>query len=360
MIPEGMRDVLPAEARELHALEELMRMRFAAFGYHEVRTPVIEFAETLEQADDDVIAGGYRVFDEQGRVLMLRTDMTLPIARLVARRFDDKPLPLRLCYFGSSFRTTTASRVQSGEFLQAGCELIGVGGAEADAEIVALVCDALATCGLREYKVSIGTVAFHKALVASLRLPEDQAEAALEALADRDYALLESIVGNADVDADAQRALQKALQLGNGEQALSQARRLASSAGMEDAVDHLVRVRDLVHDYGFRDVVQLDFGLYPAISYYTGLIFEAYASGVGLPLVSGGRYDELLAAFGFDTPGIGFAVALDRLDVALEDARVSLSRPAPLLSYAGGLEDPEFVTELRRAGWNVAALPNKQ
>jgi ATP phosphoribosyltransferase regulatory subunit len=357
MIPEGMRDVLPAEAAELHALEELLRARFAAFGYREVRTPVIEFVETLEQADDDVIAGGYRAFDEQGRVLMLRTDMTVPVARLAATRFDDKPLPLRFSYVGSSFRTMTASRSQNGEFLQAGCELIGAAGPQADAEVVALVCDVLAATGLKEYRVTIGTVAFHKAMMESLRLPPDQAEAALEALADRDYALLESIVGNADVDEEAQRALQQALQLGGDEDALRQARKLASSAGMEHAVDHLVRVRDLVEDYGFREVVQLDFGLYPALSFYTGLILEAYAPGVGLPVATGGRYDRLLGAFEFDAPGIGFALALDRLNVALEEAHIVLPTQAAALSFVGGLDDPALAAELRRAGWNVVALP---
>jgi len=358
MIPEGMRDVLPAEAAELHALEELLRARFVAYGYREVRTPVIEFVETLEAAADDAIAGGYRAFDEQGRVLMLRTDMTVPVARLAATRFEDKPLPLRFSYVGSSFRTMTASRAQNGEFLQAGCELIGAGGPQADAEVVALVCDVLAATGLKEYQVSIGTVAFHKALMESLRLPPDQAEAALEALADRDYALLESIIGNADVDEEAQRALQKALQLGGDDDALTQARKLASSAGMEHAVDHLVRVRDLVEDYGFEGVVQLDFGLYPGLSYYTGLILEAYAPGVGLPVVTGGRYDRLLGAFEFDVPGIGFAVALDRLNVALEEARVALPSRDRALAFVGGLDDPAFVTELRRHGWDVVALPS--
>jgi ATP phosphoribosyltransferase regulatory subunit len=357
MIPEGMRDVLPAEAAQLHAIEEILRGRFAAYGYLEVRTPALEYAETLEAADDDVIGGGYRVFDDQGHVLMLHTDMTVPLARLAGARFSDRRLPLRFSYIDSAFRPPGASRGLDGQFLQAGCELIGAAGAQADAEVVALLCDVLAATGLRDYTVSLGTVAFRSALVASLRLPPDQAEAALDALAERDYPMLESIVGNAGVDDESRRALQKALDLGGGDAALSQARKLAGSAGMEDAVDHLVRVRELLEDYGCAEHVQLDFGLYPELSYYTGIIVEAFAPGVGLPLAQGGRYDELLAAFEWPAPGVGFAVALDRLNMALEEARVTLPLRARPLSVAGGLEHPDLVTELRRAGLDVVAVP---
>ena len=357
MIPEGMRDVLPAEAAQLHAIEEILRGRFAAYGYPEVRTPSLEYAETLEAADDDVIGGGYRVFDDQGHVLMLRTDMTVPLARLAATRFEDKPLPLRFSYVDSCFRPPGASRGQDGQFLQAGVELIGAAGSQADAEVVALVCEIFSASGLRDYTVSLGTVAFRNALVASLRLPPDQAEAALDALAERDYPLLESIVSNAGVDDDGRRALQKALDLGGGESALSQARKLALGAGMERAVDHLVEMRELLEDYGYADHVQFDFGLYPELTYYTGIIFEAFAPGVGLPIAQGGRYDDLLAALEWPAPAVGFAVAVDRLNMALEEAHVALPVRPPRLSVAGGLERPELVAELRRAGLDVASLP---
>lgn len=357
MIPEGMRDVLPAEAAALHALEELLRARFAAYGYGEVRTPALEFLETLELADDDMVEGGYRVFDEQGRELMLRTDLTVPCARLAATRFRERPLPLRFSYVASAFRSPSASRAQDGEFAQAGVELIGASGPEADAEVVALLCDVLAATGLPEFTVSLGTVAFHTAMVASLRLSPDQEQAVLDALAARDYPLFESIVGNADVDEASRRALQKALDLGGGGEAVHQARKLAGSAGMEDAIDHLVQVRDIVEDYGFRDLVRIDFGLHPGLSYYTGVIVEAYASGTGLPVAQGGRYDNLLASFEWPVPAVGFAIAIDRLGMAMEDARVVLPQRARPLAVAGGLQEPALMAALRKAGLDALAVP---
>ncbi len=356
MIPEGMRDVLPGEYAELHAVEELLRARFAAYGYDEVHTPTLEFAETLERADDDTLSAGYRLFDDQSRELMLRTDMTVPVARLAAARLRDRPLPLRLSYVARSFRPWAPQRGQDGEFLQAGVELIGVRSAVADAECVALLCDALGACGLPSFKVTLGTTRFAEALVGSLGLEDDAREALLEAMADRDYPLLESIVANAGVGDDARRALQRTLELGGTTDSLAQARRLAATDEMEAALDYLVEVRDLVEDAGFEDVVTYDLGLFPELDYYTGVIFEAWAPGAGLPLATGGRYDELLTVFEWEQPAIGFAIAVDRLASALEDAGRLPAAPPRALAFVGGLDEPRRVAELRAAGVAVAPL----
>jgi len=359
MIPEGMRDVLPAEAAELHAIEAVARVRFAAYGYREVRTPALEFAETLELADDDTLRGGYRLFDDGSRELMLRTDMTVPVARLAAARYRERALPLRFFYVGDSYRPWAPRRSQDGQFLQAGVELVGEPSAEADAECVALLCDALQASGLPEYHVTLNTMAFPAALVDTLGLvDEDDREALLKALAGRDYPLLESIAGNAEVGDEALRALRATLALGGTPDSISQARKLATTPAMVAALDRLVEVRDLVAEAGYEDAVTFDFGLFQDLTYYTGVIFEAWAPGVGLPIASGGRYDELAAHFEWDVPGVGLAIALERLRDALAEAD-SLPAPPPApLAFAGGFDEPERVAELRRAGVGVAALPS--
>jgi len=359
MIPEGMRDLLPAEAEALRGLGDIMRRRCAAYGYGEVSTPVLEFAATFEKADDDALLAGYRVFDEQGQALMLRTDMTVPIARLAADRYRDRPLPMRLCYVEDSFRLQAASRGLDGEFTQAGAELIGMASAAADAECVMLLCDCLRATGLPRFRVAVGTVAFHGALVEALGLPDDQEDALMEALAERDYPLLESILNNAGADDDAVQALQRALQLGGGHEALAQARRLVGSAGRA-TVDRLEEVRELVEQAGFEDLVDIDFGLYPEFAYYTGLLVEAYAPGVGLPIAAGGRYDELLAGFDRPAPAVGFAISLDRLTLALEEAGAAPRPPDRPLTFAGGFAEPELCAELRAAGVPVMAVPDDE
>jgi ATP phosphoribosyltransferase regulatory subunit len=356
MIPEGMHDVLPPETAELRAIENALCRRFESYGYGEVRTPWLEFAETLEAAEDDTLEAGYRLYDQQGHELMLRTDMTVPVARLAASRYRDKPLPLRFFYVAPSIRPWAPQRSQDGEFQQAGAELLGLSSAAADAECVTLLCDALAGLGLKGYRVALGTVAFYTALVDALGLPADDREKFLEALADKDYPLLESIAGNAEADEAALKALWRTLELSGTRDGLSQARKLATSEAMEDAIQHLVEVRDLVDDAGFGDAVTFDFGLFQDLTYYSGVIFEAYARGVGLPLASGGRYDGLLEHFEWDIPAVGFAISLDRLHDALEEAGTAPAAAPACLTFVGGLEHPEHAMELRRAGWAVRAL----
>jgi ATP phosphoribosyltransferase regulatory subunit len=240
--------------------------------------------------------------------------------------------------------------------MQAVAELLGVRSAAADAESVILLCDCLAALGLRGFRVALGTVAFYTALVDSLGLDDDR-EKFIEALADRDYPLLESIAGNAGVDQAALKVLWRTLELSGTRDALGEVRKMASSDAMDAAIRHLVEVRDLVADAGFEDALTLDFGLYQDLTYYSGVIFEAYAPGVGLPIASGGRYDDLLERFEWDISGVGFAIAVDRLHEALEEAGVVPSAAPPCIAFGGGLDEPARAMELRRAGWAVAALP---
>ena len=242
--------------------------------------------------------------------------------------------------------------------MQAGVELLGLHAASADAEAVTLLCDALASLGLRDYRVTLGTVAFHRALVDSLGLADSDRAKLLEALADRDYPLLESIAGKSDLGDSARKALQRMLELSGTRDSLAQARKLATSPRMEVAIEKLVSVHDLVEEAGYGDVLTFDFGLFQDLSYYSDLVFEAYAPGVGLPIASGGRYDGLLARFDWDIPAVGFAIGLDRLEQALDEAGVlPAAAPAPLV-FVGGLEQPARAAELRRMGWSVAALPD--
>ena len=358
MIPDGMHDVLPVEAAELRVLEETVRSRFASYGYAEVRTPVLEFAETIEAADDEVLDAGLRLSDGSGGRLMLRSDLTVATARLAASRLHERPLPLRLCYVADSFRPVAPRRGEEGQVAQAGVELLGLGSPQADAECVILLCDALAAAGLAGYKVTIGTVDFHRELVAAFGLADDDADDVFEALSARDYPLLESIAANSELGDAGRLALQKALELSGGDDALAEARRLAKSDGMEAAVDRLVEVRDLATEAGFGESVGFDFGLFLDFSYYTGLVIEAYAPGIGLPIASGGRYDGLLATFGWEIPAVGFALSLDRLHIAAVEQKAPVTTGGSgTVSFLGGLDEVERAMELRRAGLAVAALP---
>src|SRR5436190_24184273 len=196
-IPPGTRDVLPDEMRELRALMDGLMGSFAAAGYGEVRTPTVEYEDVLRQGDENAAGAGWRLFDDHGRLLVLRSDMTIPIARLVGTRLADHEGPLRLCYSGQAYRSVTRGSGQLTEFLQVGAELIGVPGVEGDAEIVALVLEALSGCGLRRHSVGLGDGALYRALLQAFELPTEDADALMSALMQRDLVGLEARVRSA-------------------------------------------------------------------------------------------------------------------------------------------------------------------
>src|SRR5881398_3497987 len=142
-IPSGTRDVLPDETREVRAITDALRRVFERHGYGEVYTPALEYESVLSRADMAEARPAYRVFDEHGSVLVLRPDMTVPIARVVATRYAQAELPLRFCYVAHAFRGVRPQRGQTRELLQAGVELIGVPGAEGTAEVLGVLCSAL-------------------------------------------------------------------------------------------------------------------------------------------------------------------------------------------------------------------------
>src|SRR5438270_5430021 len=153
-IPSGTRDVLPDEMRELRAMTDRIRGVFERAGYGEVYTPALEYESALPRASAPRPA--YRVFDEHGNVLALRSDMTVPIARLVATRYAHADPPLRFCYFAHAYRSVRPQRGQSREFLQAGVELIGSPGVDGTAEALTILCAALDAAGLKTYRVGLG------------------------------------------------------------------------------------------------------------------------------------------------------------------------------------------------------------
>src|SRR6185436_10172402 len=193
-IPPGTRDVLPEETRELRAIGGRMRAAFEDAGYGEVHTPALEYEDVLLRGDERAAGARYRSFDEQGAVLALRSDMTIPIARVVATRYAYAKPPLRFSYLAHAWRATDRGVGEPREFLQAGLELIGVPGADGEAEVVAIAIEALSAAGLRRHRIGVGDGALYRSLLASFGVPEERHLPMLEALSRRDLVGLEGQV----------------------------------------------------------------------------------------------------------------------------------------------------------------------
>jgi len=322
-IPPGTRDILPDEMRELRRLHLAMIEVFESRGYGEVSTPAIEYDEVLARGDGRTADSAYRFFDERGDLLALRSDMTVPIARLVASRFAEAEMPLRLCYLANAFRAVRPQRGQMREFAQAGVELIGAPAPAGTAEIVEVLEAALDAAGLSRAVIGLGDADLYRQLLAEFGVEGEARESLLARLAAHDLVGLEVELAGLEGVGDEQVATCMALsQLRGGREVLEQARELGGEA-VERATARLGETFEALEARGVADRVQIDLGLLRDLGYYSGAILEVYDPALGHVLGGGGRYDGLLERFGVDLPAAGFALYLERVHVAQmeEEAR---------------------------------------
>jgi ATP phosphoribosyltransferase regulatory subunit len=310
-IPSGTRDVLPDEMRELREMTDRIRAVFEQAGYGEVATPALEYESAFSRTDTSGTRPAYRVFDEEGNVLVLRADMTVPIARVVATRYASAEPPLRFAYFAHAYRGVRPQRGQSREFLQAGVELIGLPGAEGVAEVLSVLCAALDAAGLQTYRIGVGDASLYPLLLEALGTAPERREQILAALAEGDFVGVERQVRELELDDDAAALLLRVPQTRGGPEVF---------AGLEGVLhDALTGMRDVLARLtpAVAERIIFDLGLVRSIGYYTGAVFQVYDPAYGVPLGSGGRYDELLGTFGRPLPAVGFALNVERLHIAL-------------------------------------------
>jgi ATP phosphoribosyltransferase regulatory subunit len=317
-IPSGTRDVLPDETREVRAITDALRSVFERHGYGEVYTPALEYESVLARAGHTALGLGsagtqpaYRVFDESGAVLVLRSDMTVPIARVVATRYPTSEPPLRFCYLAHCYRGVRPQRGQPRELLQAGIELIGAPAPRGTAEALSVLCAALDAVGLEGYRIGLGDASLFPTLMANLDVPEPARPRLLAALAQRDFVALEQDLAALDLSAHARRLLLEVPQRRGGPDVLE-----ASASAAADATANMRDVHQLLEPHVAERVI-FDLGLVRNIGYYTGAVFEVYDPALGAPIGGGGRYDELLGRFGRSLPAVGFALGVERLHIAL-------------------------------------------
>jgi ATP phosphoribosyltransferase regulatory subunit len=310
-IPPGTRDVLPDEMRELRALTERMRACFERAGYGEVYTPALEYEEVLRRGDERAAGAAYRLFNEHGEVLALRSDVTIPIARVVATRYRDAVPPFRFCYFTHAYRAVERGVGEPREFLQGGLELIGVPAPEGEAEVVELTVAALDEARLRRHRVGVGDGSLYRSLLFSLDVPEDRHLALLECLSRRDLVALDARVSALRLKDRERELLVRLPELRGGREVLERA-----DGPVAEAVEGLRVLHELLEQRGVADRVIFDLGLVRELGYYTGAVFEVYDPAVGFALGGGGRYDDLLGRFGRDLPACGVALDVQRVHLA--------------------------------------------
>ncbi len=359
-LPAGMRDLVPGEARRLLTLTRTILESFELFGYEAVSVPPFEYAQVLEEDMGPLDAGQVLRFvePETGEVVALRPDMTPQVARLVATRLGDAPLPARLCYEGAVVRRRAERARRDRQIHQAGFELVGLGSPAGDLEVLTVAASAVRAAGLDRFTLDLGHAGIASSLVAGAE-PAVRARI-LEALAAKDVDETERRARASGIAGAELAALVALPSLCGGREVFDRAAKVFAGTAAEGPTAELFTLCDQAISRGLSPSVLIDLGETWNFAYYTGVMFQVLADGPGEAVGSGGRYDRLFDRFGAPRPAAGFAIDLGNLGWALERAGGTSARPSRVLVVRAGADPAsidEFLSELRRQGVPAAEAP---
>jgi len=314
--PLGMRDTLPELYEKKHRIRTLMEDTIKLWGCQFIETPTLEYYDTVGTASAIQDAQLFRLLDKEGHTLVLRPDMTSPIARVAASKLLQDDMPLRLAYSANVYRAQQREGGRPAEFEQIGVECLNDETVSCDGEVISLLISSLKKSGLSEFQVSIGHIGFAQELFLQILGTDERANSLRRFLYEKNYVGYREHVNSLSLSSiDKQRLLQF-LDLRGGVEIIGTALDLIENEQGKQAILQLKELWDCLNDYGVQDQVKFDLTIVSHMSYYSGILFEVYAGKVGFPIGNGGRY-SLIEKFGKNASATGFAVHLDRLLEAL-------------------------------------------
>ncbi|WP_239454429.1 ATP phosphoribosyltransferase regulatory subunit [Bacillus suaedaesalsae] len=348
-----MRDTLPLLYRRKQEVRKRVASVMEGYGYEFLETPTLEFYETVGEASAILDQQLFKLMDQQGYSLVLRPDMTAPIARLAASKLYTGGYPLRLAYSTNVFRAQQREGGRPAEFEHIGVELIGDKTASADAEVIALMISSLQDAGLSEFTVALGHIGFVNALFLEILGNEQRASELRRFLYEKNYVGYREHIKGLSLSSIDKEKLFALMQLRGKENVIGQASELVQGEKALQALKELENVVKSLEVCGVMKSIKLDLNLVSHMSYYTGVVFEGYSANVGYPICSGGRYDELLEKFERPAAATGFAIRMDYLLEALPELQESRQLECVIFSEERRREALAYVADKRQQGKKV-------
>ena len=317
--PEGTKDLLFEECLANRTVSSILGKVFSHRGFHEVLTPCIEFYEVFtEELSGIPMENMYKMSDSKGRLMVMRPDSTLPIARMVSTRLKNMQQPIRLYYNQRVYRNNLGLTGRSNEVMETGVELIGAKGKRADLEVITTAIEALSKC-VPDFRIEIGHAEFFKSLAKKLPVNDEEREEIRFYIESKNYSALNTVLDKLE-QTQYVNIIRKLPALFGGIDVLDEAYSLCDD---KEALATLEYVREIYNDlslYNLGDRLIIDLGLVQRNDYYSNIVFSGYVMGSGEPVLIGGRYDNLLGNFDAPSAAIGFGINVDDL------ARVMLKR----------------------------------
>ena len=330
--PQGVRDIYGSECQKKNVIKARLHHILMQYGYQDIETPAFEFFDIFNQEKGTVSdTEMYKFIDRNNNTLVLRPDITPSIARSVAKYYDEETLPLRLSYVGNTYLNRENYQGKLTEFTQVGAELVNDTSSSADAEVIAMMIDALKAAGLTEFRIEIGQVEFYKGLIEEAGILPEQERELRQYIDNKNSFGMEKILKSLQLEEKSYQALIDFMELYGEYEVLEKAKALTSNVRSLKAIDRLEKVYRILCAYGYEEYISFDFGMLTQYNYYTGIIFKGYTYGTGEPIAKGGRYDELLALFGKNAPSVGFVIQVDELMNAMSRQNLSVKLPNRVL-----------------------------
>lgn len=361
LLPEGIEELLPDEARRLEQTRRAVLDLFARWGYEQVEPPLIEYLESLlTGTGHDLDLQTFKLTDQlTGRLMGVRADMTPQVARIDAHALK-REVPTRLCYLGPVLHTRPDGFARSRSPLQVGAELYGHAGPESDVEVIQLMVETLGAAGVEGPYLDLGHVGIFRGLMRRAGLPPEREEALFDALQRKAVPDLRELLADGAVDHAVAAMLEALAGLNGGPETLDRAEAVLADGG-EEVAAALARLRAVAEGLRMRlPGLSLHFDLAElrGFNYHTGVVFGAFLPGRGSAIAEGGRYDDIGRVFGRARAATGFSTDLRTL-IALRPAQGEAVRGI----FAPWDDDPSLVNrvaELRAQGERVVtALPGQ-
>lgn len=323
--PEGVRDIYGCEYAKKLKIQDKIHYVLKSYGYTDIQTPDFEFFDIFSKEKGSVSSREmFKFFDRDNNTLVLRPDMTPPIARCVTKYYQDETLPIHLCYLSNTYINNNSFQGRLKETTQQGAELFGDSTSDADAEMIAMMIECILNTGLSDFQIDIGQVDFFNGLVEEAGMDEDTEQRLRELIEIKNSFGVEELVNSCEMTPELRKVFLMLPKLfGNYEQ-LILAKKLTSNERSLAAVKRLENIYNLLKCYGLENYVSFDLGMLGKYKYYTGIIFKAYTYGTGEAIGSGGRYDSLVKHFGKDCPSVGFSICIDILMAAMDRQNISV------------------------------------
>ena len=310
-----MRDFTVDECKRRNKIIETITERFSKWGYSEVSTPIVEYYKTFNHKTQDLKEEEmYKFFDSRGRTLVLRPDMTVPVARLVNTKLKDMKLPLKLFYNAEVFRVHESFEGKRNEYLDCGIELIGASGEKTDLEVLVTALEVLKALDTKkEFKLEIGNVNILKSALKDMNLSIDNQNKVIELINKKSLTSLREYLDDIEIRKEYKEFLNKFPWLFGGYEMIKKAKGLAFNEDMKKNIEYLENLYLNLQKLGYEKYLSVDISMVPRVNYYSGIIFKGYVKEIGSTVIRGGRYDNLLESFGKSIPAIGFSVDVNLL-----------------------------------------------